>query len=126
MNKKQRMNAAIERHGENLKAIFGLPTDTDPVTLCKKLRRIENSASAHALRACNFGISDAEHERIKKNVMRQLAKVLGPVNEATVWMNWDPRGYALKLTEEASKTANIHKDWGGYGILAPDYSEGDN
>jgi len=34
----------------------------------------------------------------------------------------DPRGYALKLDDEWTRAnaPHIHRDWGGYGILAPD------
>jgi len=40
-----------------------------------------------------------------------------------VVINRDPRGYALKIEDEWFKDhdVRIHKDWGGYGILAPDF-----
>lgn len=38
---KTRMYDRISKHGEDLKAIFGLSNDTDAVKLCKQLRKIE-------------------------------------------------------------------------------------
>lgn len=42
-----------------------------------------------------------------------------------VFLNSDPRGYALKILSEyvAKHELSIHRDWGGYGILAPDLTE---
>ena len=39
-----------------------------------------------------------------------------------VFVNRDPRGYALKIKSEwvREKGAAIHQDWGGYGIIAPE------
>ena len=34
--KKERRYARIAQHGENLKEIFGLPQNLDPIALCKK------------------------------------------------------------------------------------------
>lgn len=39
-----------------------------------------------------------------------------------IFINRDPRGYALKLSEKFARDKQIYKDWGGYGILAPDFS----
>lgn len=38
-----------------------------------------------------------------------------------VWFNGDPRGYALKVDLRDGET--LHRDWGGYGIIAPDLSD---
>ena len=41
-----------------------------------------------------------------------------------VFVNRDPRGYALKIDDAwmGAQKAVLHRDWGGYGILAPDLS----
>ena len=43
-----------------------------------------------------------------------------------VFLNRDPRGYALKIKSEWMEarrdSVRLHRDWGGYGILAPDLS----
>lgn len=40
-----------------------------------------------------------------------------------VSVDGDHRGYALKIKDEYVRAHNLktHKDWGGYGILAPDF-----
>lgn len=42
-----------------------------------------------------------------------------------VFVNLDPRGYALKINDEWMRANNVrlHSDFGGYGILAPDLTE---
>jgi hypothetical protein len=42
-----------------------------------------------------------------------------------VFVNGDPRGYALKIQDEyvSENSLDIHRDMGGYGILAPDLSD---
>jgi hypothetical protein len=55
MNKKQIMYNKIQKHGNNLKTIFNL--NTDSVKLCKKLFRLENKAHRLAEDYCN-GITD--------------------------------------------------------------------
>lgn len=45
-----------------------------------------------------------------------------------VILNRDPRGYALKIDDEwmrAHRDVVLHRDWGGYGIIAPDLTEND-
>jgi hypothetical protein len=38
-----------------------------------------------------------------------------------IFFNGDARGYALKINDEFVKDKEIFKDWGGYGIIAPDF-----
>jgi len=42
-----------------------------------------------------------------------------------VRLNRDPRGYALKIDDAWMREHNValHRDWGGYGIIAPDLTE---
>ena len=116
MNKKQIMYNKIQKHGNNLKTIFNL--NTDSVKLCKKLFRLENKAHRLAEDYCNGVTDNIESETIK--IINKVKKIL---NTNEVFFNGDPRGYALKLSEQFSKDKNIHKDWGGYGIIAPNFRE---
>ena len=123
-NKKERMYAAIETHGANLNVIFN--TGIDNITLCKKLRRIETKASRGALDYCNGNIDMDAWEIIGNNALIKLDKLLGFVSKGVpVFINSDPRGYTLKINDSwitgyTSKGGKIYRDWGGYGILAPD------
>ena len=120
---KKEMYARIERHGEQLKAIFNLPADTDPIKLCKSLRRIENKAERYATDYCNGVIDIAEMETSHDKILKAVDKILKPKQTGVpIFFNQDPRGYALKIDDEYIRNNNIRimTDWGGYGIIAPD------
>ena len=125
-SKRDLMYTRIAKHGERLLKIYQNATERDPVTLCKQLRTLENRAHAIAIRLCNgpeypggYDEVDATTDRIRDNVKR----LLGAGEEIKV--NRDPRGYALKINDKyvAKNNLNITRDWGGYGILAPDFSQ---
>ena len=138
MNKKQKMYAAIEAHGDNLNAIFN--TDFDSVTLCKKLRRLEKKAAMAATCLCNTNTlhllelnkytgydvpqaTEDEKQKFFDDILNSLDKVLGfRAKEIPVFINYDPRGYALKIRSEYVKGKEIMTDWGGDGIISPDFS----
>ena len=46
-----------------------------------------------------------------------------------IFVNGDARGYSLKILEEFTtalrnrSNVNIFRDWGGFGIVAPDFRE---
>jgi len=110
---------AIRKHGENLNKIF--KTGIAPVELCKKLRRLEVAANKVMVDYCNGAI---DYEQAEKYVLTQLrpalAKIIGEKSLEMIYINYDPRGYTLKLNEiESNRHSGIHKDWGGYVILAP-------
>ena len=143
----------IEAHGRNLLALFPNAIERDPVALCKKLRRLEAKASRITTDYCNGDFDAGENgEKLDAALDPILAKVnaiLGnneqyPVLNVPVFINRDPRGYALKIadgwmrksredwdryiakqgkraiTESYWALLRFHRDWGGYGILAPE------
>jgi hypothetical protein len=130
MNKHTEMMDRINNHGLALLALFPNAKERDPVSLCKKLRRLEGKGHSLALENCNFGMDDTEYDRrsrvILGNVRALLGLSLAQAEEVGLFLNGDPRGYALKLNDEFIRGYNqtaampIHTDWGYYGILAPD------
>jgi len=127
---------AITRHGESLLAAFPNATEQNPVALCKKLRRVEVSASSIGLRLRNGPWFDGMEEWADKETEKHLSRVckllgLTPAKseEIGLFINRDPRGYAVKLSDDwtrgynSTATLRIHSDWGQYGILAPEISE---
>ena len=137
--KKAAMYAQIEQHGNNLNAIFN--TDLEPVELCKKLLRIERKAHHATTCLCNtntlhlfelnrhtgFEVEQAteeEQEVFFDKILSSVYKILGPKAKECVFINYDARGYALKIRPEYIKTnnINIYQDLGGNGILTPDFS----
>ena len=130
---------AIERHGKALLRAFPKAPERDPVLLCKQLRRVEKSLEEILCRNCNTAdVTEEEMDASTNKAKERVIKILGiSARQAHViglFVNRDPRGYALKLDDGwvhdyhsklyARKQGQyaIHTDMGGYGILAPDYS----
>ena len=118
-DKKNIMYKQIKEHGDNLKSIFDI--DIDSVQLCKKLFRLENKAHKFTTDHCNYGHSDDEFYSFEDEILSKVSEILG-CDKNIMFLNGDARGYALKFTTEFSKDKNIHKDWGGFGIIAPNYT----
>ena len=130
--KKQRQAEQIKAHGENLLHLFPNATERDPIALCKKLRRLEAKASRITTDYCNGDFDAGENgEKLDAALDPILAKInaiLGNTgkNPVPVFVNRDPRGYALKISSEwtfayCQQTGRrIYSDWGGYGIIAPE------
>lgn len=126
MNRKDRQREQILQHGFDLIRVFNLPDNTLPVTLCKAVHRIETKIHRLETDVCN-GVEqdDAKVERIEKSALKRLDKILNfKAQGIPVIINGDPRGYALKIDSEYVRTHNIkiHQDWGGYGIIAPEFN----
>jgi len=74
---------------------------------------------------CN-GDSEEVETYIESELKPKLIRIIGINNMNKIYINGDPRGYTLKLTDEATyeardKGINIHRDMGGYGIIAPEF-----
>ena len=124
MNAKQRMYERIEKHGQDLKRIFPAVSNLDAVKVSKKVRALEVKAQWIALDYCNGTIDGDTIDTQGEKIMAQLDKFLDYTGACVpVFFNRDPRGYALKIDDEYVRTFNvqIHMDWGGYGIIAPEY-----
>lgn len=55
--------------------------------------------------------------------IRRSGKLPGPArNLVPIFVNRDPRGYALKIDDAWMREhrPGLHQDWGGYGIIAPE------
>lgn len=119
-SKQARLFQRIVKHGEDLLALFPDAQYSDPVKLCKALRAVETRGHRFALRLCNGPefASEAEEFRTSESIISKARKILG---SDRVWLNRDPRGYALKIDLQPGE--ELHKDWGGYGIIAPDLSQ---
>jgi len=122
MNKAQKkeLYENITAHGDNLKKLFKLDNSVDSVKLCKSLLRLETQAQKLALEYCNYGNLN---NNAVEGILKKVSKLLNLENEYPVFFNGDARGYALKISDEFRKNKEIFKDWGGYGILAPDFRE---
>ena len=134
MNKHDRMYGQIENHGANLNAIFN--TGLDNIKLAKKLHSLEVKAHKLAEDYCN-GVNDVNTDNWDEKcepILKAVRKVLNmtdtykPQCTIPVFINGDARGYALKIRDEYMTKCShlngynkLYKDWGGYGILAPEF-----
>lgn len=112
-------------YGEKLNKIFN--TGIEPIELYKKLHRIESYAHRLAEDSCNWlSMESPEFDNREKDIIKRLRNVLNlcTLEEFSIFINFDPRGYALKIKDDYVRehNLNIETDWGGYGILAPDFS----
>ena len=122
MNAKQRMTERIEKHGADLNGIFKTKFGNDE--LSRKVRRLEVKAAKVALDYCNGDLEADGKEYLEERLLAQLDKVLNfSAQGIPVFFNGDPRGYTLKINDDYVRANNldIHRDWGGYGILAPEF-----
>lgn len=86
--------------------------------LWRALSRIEKEASRDAVALCNGELDQEQYDARKEQTVTKVRKVFGFIPEG-FFVNNDPRGYALKLdNEKVTIPEGMHKDWGGYGILA--------
>ena len=122
MTKKEKMYNQIDQHGQRLNDLF--KTNLDNVSLCKKLFRLENKTHRLAEQYCNGDIDCDQWEKETDKVLSKVSQILS-TSEENIYINGDPRGYALKFS--SSFTNNnldfMYRDFGGYGIIAPDFRE---
>jgi len=127
MNKREKLKEKIENHALKLMAIFPVPNHYNKLDLCKGLFRLENKAERLALAYCNGDIEEERYEKESNKVLEKVGALLGlgtwgELNQYTLFVNGDPRGYALKIDSDYVKAhdLDIPKDWGGFGLIAPD------
>ena len=127
MNKKEKMYFNIYNHGKNLNNIFN--TNYDNISLCKKLFRLEKKAHKLSTDYCNGDLNFDDWELLTNSILKEVFNILNVKNDYDSWIsnifvNGDCRGYALKIDDKYIRENNIklHCDWGGYGIIAPDFN----
>jgi hypothetical protein len=69
-------------------------------------------------------LSEEAEEKRNAKILEQVKTLLPGLK--TIFLNGDPRGYALKITSEErnqlrDKGINLYSDFGGYGILSPEF-----
>ena len=127
MNKRDRMKAQIEKHGEDLKRVFNLDMHGD--RLARKLHGLEVKAHKLATDYCNGenNVTTETWEPLTDSILDEVDKITNYKRQGVpVFVNGDARGYALKIHDSwvkgyTDKGGQIHRDWGGYGILAPEF-----
>jgi len=108
------------RHLETLSKLAGVDYPY-PFDIYEKLCRIENKANRTATKDCNGELSEEQVIKADELTRKAVTKLLPNLNPQDWFINGDPRGYTLKIREEKAQELNMWTDWGGYGILAPEF-----
>jgi len=107
--------------------LANLQTYFEALKLYKTLHRLETRVHRENEDDCNGTNGLTERQEIARDKRRfnTYQNLLPGVTG--LFINGDPRGYSLKLhvkeTQELrQKDIYLMSDWGGYGILAPDFN----
>lgn len=112
------INAA--RHIQLLGEMFGVGY-INPYATFETLVKAEREARRQTTKECNEAISEEESEKWYEKFLKRLTKNLGVDKMPDgFFVNYDPRGYALKM-KEGTYPQGLWTDFGGYGILAPEF-----
>lgn len=112
------------KHTANLRRIFPKLKKVTNFTIETSLKNLERRGKKLALDMCNRPENDeGEYGRREKTILSELDTILGFVKaKVPVFLNGDPRGYALKIDDAWVRKNNvtIARDMGGYGIICPE------
>ena len=88
----------------------------------RTLRVLERRMRRAALDHCNdYRFNADKLEEVKEQTREGVKRLFGGTLPDGFCINSDPRGHALKIDgEKAEIPQGLHRDFGGYGILAPE------
>lgn len=108
------------RHVQLLGEMFGKDVP-NPYETYEILLKAEKEAHRRTTLECNEAISEEESEKWHEKFLNRLTKKLGVAKMPDgFFINYDPRGYALKM-KQGTFPQGLYTDFGGYGILAPEF-----
>ena len=125
MTKKEKMYKKIEEHGKKLIEHFP-DAIHEPFILCKKLQALENKLSRINEGMCSIPdfMTYDQRDKVFDEAIITVKEWLGCDDIEGLFINCDPRGYAIKIDQQVAKVIykDLPRDFGGYAILAPDFS----
>ena len=122
------MKVSIETHNiisaanhiELLGEMFGVRC-INPYATFEILLKAEREANRQTTKECNISVSEEDSDKWYEKFIARLTKKLGVDKMPDgFFINYDPRGYALKM-KEGTFQQGFWTDFGGYGILAPEF-----
>lgn len=102
------------------------PLQRGGVEIYNELRVLERRAHSITTKMCNgLGNNDTLQNQLDK-ILSKVCTYFYPTMKESIFINHDARGYAIKFTiiqtnHLIAMGIKPHTDWGGYGILAPDF-----
>jgi len=121
----QKQYSALERLRDAIRFDAGNRTDGDFASngksIYSQLLRLEGRGGRLAEAMCNRPVTQDEIDRNENAIRNGVIRALGGIPKG-FFINKDPRGYCLKIDDLGKHypTIQIHTDFGGYGILAPE------
>ncbi len=107
-----------ENHHRALETLRAPNCKLTGLQLWRRLGTIERMTHDAALKYCNGEMQSDDFDEVKEYAHQRIEEIFGHKVKG-FFVNSDPRGYALKLdNEKTTIPEGMHKDWGGYGILA--------
>lgn len=108
------------KHIRLLGEMFGVGC-INPYATFEILLKAEREAHRQTTKECNQHVSDEDSDKWHEKFIARLTKKLGVDKMPDgFFINYDPRGYALKM-KEGTFPQGFWTDFGGYGILAPEF-----
>lgn len=110
-------------HCTDLRRIFPVLKRLRNQEIEQRIRDLEGKAHKLAEDYCNRPMREGEYENRESEIMGALDSILNyRKRKVPVFVNSDPRGRALKISERwvVQHKAAIERDWGGYGIICPE------
>ena len=117
------------------------------VLMLVRIDQIENKLHEKAEYLCNYPVTDHFYDRLDSLTARYIDEIEDylPRLKGMIYVNRDPRGAALKITpyidtddhdtrhgcdpnpvhQKMIREMEFTTDWGGYGMLAPQYNRSD-
>lgn len=93
----------------------------NPYATFEILVKAEREARRRTTLECNQSFSEEESDKWYENFVRRLTKKLGVEKMPEgFFINYDPRGHALKM-KEGTFPEGFWRDFGGYGVLVPEF-----
>jgi hypothetical protein len=115
----------LRKHYSQLRPIYKALGMPDDVQMMQRLCKLERTLHRHAEEACSVPLSARQElyrERFAENAVKEVESMM-PLLAGKVFINGDPRGWAIKIDDKHKQLINdsrIARDWGGYGLLSPD------
>jgi hypothetical protein len=120
---KKHIAAARLRHHAALKRLASRKCKLTGLQIGRRLRRLEAEATRITTDLCNGTVDQELADAMFDAIEIKVATVFGRAPKG-FFLNRDPRGYACKLDPDHTVIPDgMHKDWGGYGILAAEIND---
>ena len=104
-------------HINNLSTLLGVD-EKEAEAIYANLIRLEKELHSINEYEANYCITEFTREQ-REFITKKVMNLLSPIKDNII-INRDPRGYALKLKPDSTPD-EFTKDWGGYGIIAPEF-----